>query len=107
MQYLSDDFAIGPQITAEELSELKAQGIASVFCHRPDDEVAGQPSFEDLKAHALSVGLKMYHLPVSPGNVTDADVDAFRALYQTAPKPILGYCKGGGRAKVLWEFSQS
>lgn len=106
MQFLSDDYAISAQITLDDISGLKEQGVAAIFCHRPDREDAGQPSFETLAEQAKSEGLEMHHLPVVPGKITDVDRANFRALYAAAPKPILAYCKSGGRAKMLWEGLQ-
>lgn len=104
MQYLSNDFAVSPQINLEDVNDLKDKRFSSIFCHRPDGEDAEQPNFVDVKDRGQSVELEVYHLPVLPGQIAPSDVTAFRELYQTAPKPILAFCKSGARAKSLWDM---
>ena len=106
MQFLSDDYATSDQITSDDIAELKKQGFTAIFCHRPDHEEEGQPNFETIAEHAKSEGLEMHHLPVVPGKITEADHADFSALYAAAPKPILAFCKTGGRAKMLWDSLQ-
>ncbi|MEM7597601.1 MAG: TIGR01244 family sulfur transferase [Pseudomonadota bacterium] len=100
--FLDLDFAVSPQIEVEELERLKAEGFQSIFCHRPDQEDEDQTPFAEIAKRAEALGLKAYHLPVVPNQITDQDHAAFKALIDAAPKPILAYCKTGGRAKILW-----
>jgi len=103
MKYLSDDFAISPQITLDDLAVLKEKGVATIFCHRPDREERRQLAFEELSDRAKALGLAMHHHPVVPGKITPTDVAIFRDLYEVAEKPILAYCKSGARAEMLWK----
>lgn len=102
IRYLSKDYAVGPQITPEDIAQLKAQGFATLVCNRPDGESGDQPPFAEIAAEARKHGLGALHLPVVPGKITPADRDAFAALYAAAPKPVFGFCRTGLRAETLW-----
>lgn len=103
MEALSEDFVVCPQISPEDIPALKEKGFATIFCHRPDKEDQSQPSFEVIQDRANTEGLFAKQLAVVPGQLTEQNFADFRELYQAAPKPILAYCKSGGRAKMLWQ----
>lgn len=103
IRYLGAHYAVAPQIMPEDVRRLKEQGFASLICTRPDGEGAGQPVFAEIEAQARKHGMQALHLPVRPGRITQADLDAFAAFYSGAPKPVLGFCRTGMRAEALWE----
>ncbi|MEP6066757.1 MAG: TIGR01244 family sulfur transferase [Paracoccaceae bacterium] len=103
MKFLSEDFAVSAQITVNDIQILKEQGFASVICFRPDSEEQDQPMFHDLMKVAQTAGLVTHHQPVVPNQIAEPDFAEFRKLYAAAPKPILAFCKTGGRAKMLWD----
>jgi sulfide:quinone oxidoreductase len=103
MEVLCEDFVVCPQISPEDIPALKEQGFATIFCHRPDQEDQGEPSFEVIQNRAKTEGLSAKQLAVVPGQLTEQDFANFRKLYHAAPKPILAYCKSGARAKMLWQ----
>lgn len=105
IRYLDEHFAIAPQVDPGALPGLRAAGIATILCHRPDGEGPGQPAFAEVAAEAARNGLVAHYLPVVPGKITQADVEAFAALLADAPKPVLAYCRTGMRAETLWQLS--
>jgi sulfide:quinone oxidoreductase len=107
IKYLTPDLSVSTQITAAEVYDIAAQGFMSVICNRPDGEKAEQPAFDDIAQAGNSLGLRVAHLPVNPKTITDAEVDAFAAIVEKMPKPILAYCGTGTRATILWALSQS
>ncbi|PTX53838.1 sulfide:quinone oxidoreductase [Litoreibacter ponti] len=104
---LSDQVYVSPQISADDLADLKARGIRSVICNRPDGEGADQPTFEELAQAAGEVGLEMRYIPISGGLVQDMDAEAFGDALQSLPKPILAYCRTGTRSTTLWSLAQA
>jgi uncharacterized protein (TIGR01244 family) len=100
--HISSDFAISPQITAAQLAQLKSAGFTTVICNRPDHEDAGQPTFAEIKAAAEAAGLEAHHIPIRPGQATDADVVAFDTAVTTAKGKVLAYCRSGARAQSLY-----
>ena len=99
---ITADFAISPQITAAEMAQLKSAGFTTVICNRPDHEEAGQPTFAEIRAAAEAAGLEAHHIPIRPGQATDADVDAFASAVTTAKGKVLAYCRSGARAQSLY-----
>lgn len=104
---VTDDISVAPQITVEDVPAIAAAGFKSIICNRPDGESSGQPRCEDVKAAAEAHGLTFSFQPVLSGRMSIEDVQAFKSLYQSAPKPILAYCRSGTRCTFLWAFSQA
>ncbi len=101
------DFSFSPQIDVEDLSNIKAAGFKSVICNRPDSEDGGvHPDHNFLEAAANKLGLKFAYLPVVPGQMNDTNVTDFKKIIGKLPKPTLGYCRMGMRAKTLYERSR-
>lgn len=101
---IDDNFSTSPQISAEDLKDIKAQGFKSVICNRPDNEDGGvHPDHNLLESEARKLGLEFAYLPVIPGQLNDAHVAQFNTLISDLPGPILGYCRLGIRSKTLYE----
>lgn len=95
---------VAPQLLPEQLEELARQGIKSVICNRPDGEGgAGQPDATRMAAIAAEHGLAFAYLPVVPGQITDADGEAFGKLIAELPHPVVAYCRTGNRSRMLFE----
>lgn len=105
IRYLDKDFAITSQLAPEALHEVRELGLATIICHRPDGEAEDQPAFAAVAERAAQCGLEAHYLPVVPGKITPADVEAFAGLFASAPKPVLAYCRTGLRAETLWQLS--
>ncbi len=103
---ITQDVSVAPQIAVDDMAAIRAAGFASVISNRPDDEEAGQPSFSDIRAAAEAEGLKVDHIPVRSGQITDADVVAFGKALANLPGPVLAFCKSGTRAATLWTRTQ-
>lgn len=104
---INDQLAVGPQIMAADLVQLKADGFRAVICNRPDGEAADQPSFEEIRAAAENAGLEARYLPVQSGIVTDTDAQDFGAALAALPGPVMAYCRTGTRSATLWSLSQA
>jgi sulfide:quinone oxidoreductase len=104
---LTKDFAVSKQVTESDLIEAAQAGFTAVIDARPDGEDAGQPSAAEIAALAQTHGLAFTHVPVTTGAITDADIAAFAAALRAAPGPVLGYCRSGTRAAMLWSLAQA
>ncbi|MBU9578756.1 TIGR01244 family phosphatase [Ralstonia mannitolilytica] len=98
----SSGLAASRQIVPADLKAIRDAGFRSVICNRPDGEGDDQPAFAEIAAAARELGLEARYLPVEPNRIGDAEVDAFGALVDALPKPILAYCRSGNRASALW-----
>ncbi len=104
---LTDEISVAGQISPEAVGELAALGFKSIICNRPDGEGSDQPLFREVADAAAAAGLEARYVPVSSGQVSDADAAAFSAAIAELPKPILAYCRTGTRSTTLWAFTQS
>lgn len=104
---ISPDISVSPQITAEDVATLKAQGFRSIICNRPDGEGADQPNFEAIEAAAKAAGLEARYIPITGGLVRDADAEAFGRALSELPGPVMAFCRSGTRSATLWSLSQA
>ena len=105
---LSETFSTSPQITAEDMCEIAALGFKAIINNRPDGEGgAEQPTSAQIMAAAHSAGLAYVHIPVIPGNITEANIAQYKDFLNNAPSPILGFCRTGNRAGALIQRAQS
>ncbi|WP_241301183.1 aminotransferase class V-fold PLP-dependent enzyme [Burkholderia stabilis] len=98
----SSGFSVSRQITPAELKAIRNAGFRSIICNRPDGESADQPAFDEIAAAARELGLDARYLPVERDRIGEAEVDAFEALLDALPKPVLAYCRSGSRSGALW-----
>ena len=100
---LTNDLSISPQISTNDIAEIKAAGFKSIICNRPDGEAFfGQPAFKDIEAVAKAAGLSVSYQPIYPGRMTESDAVVFAGSLHAMPKPILAYCRTGTRSATLW-----
>ena len=104
---LTDDFSVSPQIAAADVAAIADQGFKSIICNRPDGEGADQPLFAEIERAASEAGLAIRYVPVQTGKVSDADVEAFGAVFDELAKPVLAYCRSGTRSATVWSMAQS
>lgn len=104
---ISEDVSIGPQITAEDVGVLAADGFQSIICNRPDGEGGDQPNFDEIEAAARANNIEARYLPVLSGKVSNSDVADFSSALQTMPAPVYAYCRSGMRSATLWSLSQA
>lgn len=104
---VTDDFSVSPQISVDDVADLKKRGFRSIFNARPDGEQDGQPTGAEIEAAAAAAGLAYRHVPVVPGKIGDADIAATRAALKDLPGPVLGYCRSGMRAVSLWALARA
>ena len=107
LTHLSDEFATTGQISVEDLGTIKAQGFKAIMCARPDGEDDDQPSFADIACVAEEIGLSAKYVPLAPTGATESDHLAFEKAMDGLTGPVLGYCRSGKRAGMLWQALQS
>jgi uncharacterized protein (TIGR01244 family) len=102
--HISDKFSTSPQITVDDVAEIAALGFKTIINNRPDGEGGvEQPLSEAIKVAAESAGIKYVHIPVIPGNITEANVAECATFLLNTPTPILGFCRTGNRASNLYQ----
>lgn len=106
LNHLSPSFATAPQLQPDDIGRLAAAGFKAIINNRPDNEGPDQPGSDALEAEAKRHGLVYRHIPVVPGQATDADARAFAAALKEADGPVVAFCRTGNRAASLWKAAQ-
>jgi uncharacterized protein (TIGR01244 family) len=100
---INDDFAVAPQLSADDMQAVAEAGFKSVIINRPDGEGgANQPASDDVMNAAKIAGLQVVYQPVISGQMTVDNVETFAGLLQSMPQPILAYCRTGTRCANLY-----
>jgi sulfide:quinone oxidoreductase len=104
---LTDDLAVSPQITADDIAEAAAEGFKAIVCNRPDNESGDQVAYGEIEAAAKAAGLEIAWQPVASGAVSAADGARFGEIVSDLPGPVLAYCRSGTRCTILWALSEA
>jgi sulfide:quinone oxidoreductase len=104
---ITNTFSASPQITADNIAEIKKAGFRAIICNRPDGEGADQQSFEEIEAAAKAAGIETAYVPIQSGMVKDEDVAAFGTALGQLQRPVLAYCRTGTRSATLWSFHEA
>ncbi len=105
IRQINDDFAVTGQISADHVQAIADAGFKSLVCNRPDSEDGAVPH-DGIEAAAKSAGLEFRFIPVVSGAITEDDVREMGSALQTLPKPVLAYCRTGGRCTNLYGLVQ-
>ena len=105
---VAPDVYVAPQLTPEAMAEAARAGFRSVVNNRPDFEHGpDQPTNASIEAAAVAAGLEYRHLPVAGGFQTPEQIQAFRALLNELPRPLLAVCRSGSRSTNLFLQAQA
>lgn len=107
IKQVNESFYVSQQITPEDLSAIKSQGVKTIICNRPDDEEVDQASIQSITEAAVEHDLQVKFLPAVSGNVSDAQVDEFSQMLSECNGPVLAYCRTGTRSSILWTLAQA
>lgn len=102
---IDDDVYVCGQITPADIAALKQFGIATIICNRPDEEEANQPSFAEIKQAADQAGIESFYIPVVLAGITQENVVAMREAVDKAQKPLLAFCRSGGRSSTIYNIA--
>ena len=95
------------QLFETDLQLLSRQRVRSIVSTRPDDEVAGQPSAEDLATAAEEIGITFLHFPLEPASMTRETAAAFMDACEDLERPVLVCGRSGAYTTRIWETAES
>lgn len=104
---INDQISVAPQIDPADVAELARQGFVAIVNNRPDDEDAGQPAGDAVRAAAEQLGLAYHAIPVTHAGFSAHQVEEMRAALESADGPVLAYCRSGTRSTNLWALAQA
>lgn len=102
--FLTDSFAVSPQIALTDVALLREQGFVAIVCNRLDNEDPGQPSAADMSAACDVAGLAFAHIPMNGPHYTAEDLQALRTMMEKGK--TFAYCRSGNRSSILWKAAQ-
>ncbi len=103
LRTLTPSLSVAPQLSPEAMAEVARLGFKSVINNRPDFEAGPtQPTSAQIEAAAQEAGLAYRYQPVGPAYQSPAEVEAFAALLQELPGPVLAFCRSGTRSAKLY-----
>lgn len=102
---LNDDFSVAGQIGPEHVEAIANAGFKSLIGNRPDSEDGAVPHLQIAEA-ARAAGLEWRFIPVVSGAITPEDVAEMGSALAELPRPVLAYCRSGGRCANLYMLVQ-
>ena len=102
---INDSVSVAPQIAPEDIAAIQAAGFAGIINNRPDDEEAGQPPGDAIRAAAEAAGLAYTAIPVTHAGFSHLQLDAMAAALVAADGAVLAYCRSGTRSCNLWALA--
>lgn len=103
---VNDTFSVSGQLVPEALPALKAAGVRTLICNRPDHEAPDQPEYAAIAERARALGIDVYYLPVVHDTIDARNVEDFAALLQDAAHPVHAFCRSGLRSITLYSLAQ-
>lgn len=104
---LTPTYAVSPQIAAEDVALLKAEGFATIICNRPDPEIPPHLQASTIKPLVEAAGMTFVVNTVIGGAITAQNVEAQGAAIRDATGPVFAYCASGNRSSIVWALSQA
>ncbi len=104
---LTESLYVAAQIAPQDIPNLATQGFTVVVCNRPDGEVPGQATMDEIEAACNAAGLLFVRYPVDAMNFPGPDIEGLGALFDDPNQSVLAYCRTGTRCANLWVTSQT
>lgn len=105
IKQINDAYGVSAQITTQDVSALKENGVKLIICNRPDGEAEDQPSFDVISSAANKLGLETVSIPFKGGQLSSEQVVEFKTQIDRGLKTH-AYCRTGNRCTIIWEESQ-
>ncbi|MDJ0278224.1 TIGR01244 family sulfur transferase [Sphingomonas sp. 2R-10] len=104
---IDDRISVSPQITADDVATLKAQGFTTIVNNRPEGEEAGQPTGDAIAGAAAAAGMAYHAIPITHAGFSHPQLDAMATVLGDSGGPILAYCRSGTRSCNLWALASA
>lgn len=88
---ISERYHVSPQIAAEDAPDIKAAGITTVICNRPDAEVPPSHQADAIREAIEAQGLRFEVLSITHQTMTPDRIAAQAAIVDASEGPVLAY----------------
>jgi uncharacterized protein (TIGR01244 family) len=107
LKRINDHVTVSPQISPDDIAQIKAAGFKAVVNNRPDGESPDQPSSDEMRAAVEAAGLIYHYIPLGRDGVSPDMIEDEKAALEGSAGPVLCYCRSGTRSTTLWALSQA
>ncbi len=107
LKQISPFFTAATQLTPADVETAASAGFKAIINNRPDGEDEDQPASAEIEAAAAASGLEYHHIPVTGGQIADADIERFTEAMSETTGPVLGFCRTGTRSAMVWALSEA
>ena len=104
---VTDTFWASPQISLADVDAAAAQGIALIINNRPEGEAEDQVPGPEIAQAAAAAGVEYRAIPVHHAGFSEQQVQEMCEALESAPGPVLAYCRSGTRSTLLWSLAQA
>ncbi|NHO33118.1 bifunctional protein tyrosine phosphatase family protein/NAD(P)/FAD-dependent oxidoreductase [Acetobacter fallax] len=105
---LTDRYSVAPQLSMDDVAEAARQGFRAIVCIRPDGEQKGQPAAAEIGKATIAAGMTFESIPFQSGMLpSETDIERMKVVIRGVDGPVLGYCRSGNRAAMLWAFAEA
>lgn len=87
--------------TEQGLRELRARGVTRIISLKSVEDVRKAKGYDE-EAVAKELGIELVVIPVSVKSFRAADVDRFRAAYESSDAPVLIHCGSSNTVGGMW-----
>ena len=102
---LDANFAVAPQITPADVTDIARAGYRTIINNRPEGEEPGQPEGAAIRRIAETLGLAYFEIPITHAGFSHPQIDATTAAI--ANGPVLAFCRSGTRSCMLWALASA
>jgi sulfide:quinone oxidoreductase len=106
VKQLDAQTSVSDQLVVEDVAILAEKGIACIVCNRPDNEGAGQESFEEIAEAAKALNIHAVNIPFIGGHIAPEQTKELMGLLSTYEN-LHAYCRTGNRSTALWASAQA
>lgn len=103
---IADGIAVAGQIALSDVEAIADLGFRTLISNRPDTEPGTVPHNE-IRAAAEKAGMAFHYVPVELTGITEANVRDMSAAMERAERPVLAYCRSGGRCANLLQLTSA
>ena len=104
---ITPHYAVSPQIEADDVATLAAEGFGTIICNRPDAEILPHQQASVIQEAAEAAGLTFVINPVTHQGLNMDMVNVQRAAQDNSDKPVFAYCASGTRSTIVWALGQA
>lgn len=106
--FITDDYAVSPQITAAAMPQLAELGFSDVICNRPDAENGPAEQHGPMQEAAEAAGLKFHFLPLVHQSLLEPqNAAAQKSVIEAAKGKVFAYCASGNRSSIVWALGKA